>query len=163
MDGHKDNLVIVKLIFRFLLLQKLKTLLKKPARRKVNIKLTRTKHLSCQARINGFKAKLLIDTGASNSCIAIAQKDFFDLKEKGDPFEAAGAGKDKMKAIQSHKCNLILGRHLVGKHAFVLLDMQHINTTLIKEGGKAIDGILGNDFLVKYKVIIDYEKKLITL
>ena len=132
---------------------------KKPAVKKVKIKLTQTNHLSCQARINGIKANLLIDTGASNSCIALALKDHFGIKEKGDPFEAAGAGEDKMKAVLAHKCNLFLGRYRIGQNTFVLLDMQHINATLVKEGGETIDGILGNDFLRKNKVIIDYKRK----
>ena len=130
--------------------------------RKVNIRITITNHLSCKARINGVKANLLIDTGASNSCIALSQKKYFEIKEKGNPFEAAGAGEDKMKAILAHRCNLILGRHLIGQQSFMLLDMQYINATLVKEGGITIDGILGNDFLRKYKVIIDYtDKKMI--
>ena len=129
--------------------------------RKVNIRITITNHLSCKARINGVKANLLIDTGASNSCIALSQKKYFGIKEKGNPFEAAGAGEVKMKAILA-KVNLILGRHLIGQQSFMLLDMQYINATLVKEGGITIDGILGNDFLRKYKVIIDYtDKKMI--
>ena len=149
---------MAKLAFRFLLLQK-KVLFKKTNLREVRINLTLTQHLSCKARINGFKANLLIDTGASNSCIAMAQKNYFSIMEKGNPFEAAGAGEDKMKAILAHNCNLFLGRHFMGEQSFVLLDMQYINATLVKEGGKTIDGILGNDFLRKHKVIIDYSKK----
>ena len=130
--------------------------------RKVRINITLTHHLSCRARINGVRANLLIDTGASNSCIALSQKNYFGIREKGNPFEAAGAGEDKMKAILAHRCNLILGRHLIGQQSFVLLDMQYINATLVKEGGKTIDGILGNDFLGMHKVIINYrEKKMI--
>ena len=127
--------------------------------RKVRIKITLTHHLSCKARINGVRANLLIDTGASNSCIALSQKNYFGIREKGNPFEAAGAGEDKMKAILAQRCNLILGRHLIGQQSFVLLDMQYINATLVKEGGKTIDGILGNDFLRNHRVIIDYREK----
>ena len=89
----------------------------------------------------------------------MAQKNYFSIIEKGNPFEAAGAGEDKMKAILAHNCNLFLGRYFMGEQSFVLLDMQYINATLVKEGGKTIDGILGNDFLRKHKVIIDYSEK----
>jgi len=51
----------------------------------------------------------------------------------------------------------------MGEQSFVLLDMQYINATIVKEGGKTIDGILGNDFLRKHKVIIDYSKKKMML
>ena len=129
----------------------------------IKLKLTKTRHLVCQSRINGIKAVLLIDTGASTSCIAHAEKETFNIEEKGEPFEASGAGKDKVKAVLGHKCDLILGRHAIGKHAFVLLDMQHINATLIKETAKPIDGILGSDFLKNNRAIIDYRNKTLSL
>ena len=131
--------------------------------KQIKLKLTKTRHLVCQSRINGEKAVLLIDTGASNSCIALDEKNNFKIKEDGEPFEASGAGKDKVKAVLGHQCDLILGRYAVGKHAFVLLDMQHINATLIHENGKPINGILGADFLKKNQAIIDYKNKSLNL
>ena len=129
----------------------------------IKLQLTKTRHLVCQSSINGVKAVLLIDTGASTSCIALAEKETFNIEEKGEPFEASGAGKDKVKAIMGHQCDLILGRHAMGKHAFVLLDMQHINATLINENVKPINGILGADFLKKNQAIIDYKNKILNL
>ncbi len=129
----------------------------------IKLQLTKTRHLVCQSSINGVKAVLLIDTGASTSCIALAEKETFNIEEKGEPFEASGAGKDKVKAIMGHQCDLILGRHAMGKHAFVLLDMQHINATLINENVKPINGILGADFLKKNQAIIDYKNKVLNL
>ncbi len=131
--------------------------------KKVKLKLTKTRHLICQARINGFKAVLLIDTGASNSCIALSEKERLKVEEKGDPFEASGAGKDKVKAVLGNQCKLILGRHTVGKQSFVLLDMQHINATLKHENTSHIDGILGADFLKQSCAIIDYRSKILAL
>ena len=129
----------------------------------IKLQLTKTRHLVCQSSVNGVKAVLLIDTGASTSCIALAEKETFNIEEKGEPFEASGAGKDKVKAIMGHQCDLILGRHAMGKHAFVLLDMQHINATLINENVKPINGILGADFLKKNQAIIDYKNKVLNL
>ena len=129
----------------------------------IKLKLTKTRHLVCQSRINGVKAVLLIDTGASSSCIAYSEKETFNIEEKGEPFEASGAGKDKVKAIMGHQCDLILGRHAMGKQAFVLLDMQHINATLMNENVEPINGILGADFLKKNHAIIDYKNKVLNL
>jgi hypothetical protein len=138
-------------------------LLKKASTRKVKLRLTKTRHLICRARINGLKAVLLIDTGASSSCVALSKKNHFKIKEKGDHFKASGAGKDKVKAVLGHGCDLTLGRHSTGKQAFVLLDMQHINTTLVKESTQPIDGILGADFLRKNGALIDYKTKTLSL
>lgn len=129
-----------------------------PYSKRVKLKLSKTLHLICQARINGIKARLLIDTGASSSCIALEEQQRFDLKVDGDSFEAVGAGKDKMKAILSHKCRLSVGRHKVEPFAFTLLEMRHINATLKTQNVPPIDGILGADFLKEKKVIIDYNR-----
>ena len=124
---------------------------------------TKTKHLLCRARINGIAAVLLIDTGASNSCIHSKLQDLYKLKKKGAAFDAAGASEGKMTAVSTHQCELILGRHQVGKHTFVLLDLSHINETLQSQGAKKIDGIIGADFLIKHKASIDYRTRKLSL
>ena len=129
----------------------------------VSLKFTKTKHLVCRARINGFNASLLVDTGASNSCIHSDLQKLFQLTPKGDSFDAAGASEGKMTATMTQKCELHLGRYKLGKHAFVLLDLNHINQTLSSQGAKPIDGILGADFLMKKKIIIDYGKRKLIL
>ena len=113
----------------------------------------------CAARVNGVKAKLLIDTGASNSCLNQALRDRFLVKELGDPFEAAGASEGKMKAVFSHAGELHLGRFATGPHSFVLLDMTHINATLSSQGAAPIDGILGADFFFQKNAQIDYQQR----
>ena len=69
--------------------------------KQIKFKVAKTRHLLCLARINGVKALLLIDTGASNSCIALSEKENFKIREKGATFEASGTGKDKVKAVQT--------------------------------------------------------------
>ena len=128
----------------------------------VSLKFSKTKHLVCRARINGLNASLLVDTGASNSCIHSDLQKLFQLTPKGDSFDASGASEGKMTATMTQKCELHLGRYRLGKHAFVLLDLNHINQTLSNQGAKPIDGILGADFLMKKKIVIDYgNRKLI--
>ena len=95
--------------------------------------------------------------------ISLSKKEKFNIKEKGDPFEASGAGKDKVKAILGHKCDLILGRYKVKKHPFILLDMQHINDTLMQEKANTVDGILGADFLKKSRALINYSNNTLIL
>ena len=71
--------------------------------KKVKLRVTKTRHLVCLARINGHNATLLIDTGSSSSCIALSNKEKFNVREKGDAFQASGAGKDKVKAVLQYK------------------------------------------------------------
>ena len=98
--------------------------------KQIQLKVTKTRHLICRARINGVKAVLLIDTGASNSCIALSEKEKFNVKEKGDPFKASGAGKDKVEAVLGHQCDLIL-EDIQSTPCFV--GYAHINATLMHE------------------------------
>ena len=116
----------------------------------------KTNHILCKARINGKKANLLIDTGASNSCIHAELQDYFKLKKDGEPFEASGASEGKMEAIMTLNCNIKLGKKFNGKQAFALLDLSHVNRTLTNQGIQEIDGVIGADFLKENNTIIDY-------
>ena len=120
------------------------------------LKVLKTKHILCKALINGKKAKLLIDTGASNSCIDSVLQDHFELEKYGEPFQASGAGEGKMEATMTLNCNIKLGRNYKGKQAFVLLDLSHVNDTLNTQGVEKIDGVIGADFLKENNAVIDY-------
>jgi predicted aspartyl protease len=74
----------------------------------VSLKFSKTKHILCSARINGIHANLLVDTGASSSCIHSALQEHFKLQVKGSPFDAAGANQGKMKATMTKKVPFIL-------------------------------------------------------
>ncbi|MGA1029725.1 MAG: aspartyl protease family protein [Flavobacteriaceae bacterium] len=133
--------------------------MKRKQRGSVKLYKNKTQHLVCTARINGVSAKLLIDTGASSSCLNKTFQEQFALEIEGQPFEAAGASEGKMQAIYSKASSLHLGRFNTGKHSFVLLDMSHINTTLKNQGVAPIEGILGADFFFERKAQIDYQNR----
>lgn len=125
------------------------------------LQITKTKHIWCTARINGKNAVLLIDTGASSSCIHSELQEHYKLIIRGESFDAAGASAGKMKATLTSKCKLDLGKEFAGKHAFVLLDLNHVNQTLQSQGARKIDGILGADFLKRKKAVIDYGQRML--
>ena len=116
----------------------------------------KSNHILCKARINGRKANLLIDTGASNSCIHSELQNYFELKKDGEPFKASGASEGKMEAIMTLSCNIKLGKKFNGKQAFALLDLSHVNRTLTDQGIQEIDGGIGADFLKQNKATINY-------
>ena len=116
----------------------------------------KSNHILCKARINGRKANLLIDTGASNSCIHSELQNYFELKKDGEPFKASGASEGKMEAIMTLNCNIKLGKKFNGKQAFALLDLSHVNRTLTDQGIQEIDGVIGADFLKENKATINY-------
>lgn len=131
--------------------------------KKIKLQKNTTQHLLCKARINGEKARLLIDTGASNSCLSWARMEVYKIVTEGTSFEAAGASEGKITAVQSKPCSLQLGRVRLPDFSFMVLDMEHINTTLMNQGALPIDGIIGADFLLQHKVLIDYGLKCMFL
>ena len=135
----------------------LKDLLNKQQFVKVKLYKIKTQHLICFGSINNVKATVLIDTGASNSCISIENIDVYDLKTEGEKFEASGASDKKMEAILSKECKFKLGRFSMKKQKFVLLDLNHINSLLESQNVKKINGIIGAEFLKATKAIIDYD------
>jgi predicted aspartyl protease len=122
-------------------------------------------HLLIKAKINGKNAKLLIDTGASRSVFdqekirAFVNDKFFEKHDK----LSTGLGTNSMPTSTVTIKSFKLGELLIENFNAVLLDLQHVNTTYVQLGYKAIDGVLGNDVLMRYKAVIDYKKLTLTL
>jgi len=123
----------------------------------INLKKTKSQHLTCNLKINGTKGLFLIDTGASNSCINKKEKEIFNQVDKNKEIEGAGAGKGKLNLKMTKKSMVEYGFRKIGSFSFLLLDMDHINETMIKSGANSINGIIGADFLRKTKAVICYK------
>jgi predicted aspartyl protease len=118
-----------------------------------------------KTKINGKNARLLIDTGASRTVFDqerimqfVSQKIF----ESNDKL-STGLGTNSMPTSMVSLKSLKIGDLLIDNFQAVLLDLQHVNNTYYKLGHTAIDGVLGNDILVKYKAVIDYKKLELSL
>lgn len=122
-------------------------------------------HLFVNVNINGKKCRFLIDTGASKSVI---DKGYFEKK----------FGKQNLKAIKQDTTGLHgsvsdsyfgkikeveIGRHTVKNHNMPAVDLSHVNGTYKKLKKPSIQGILGSDLMLKYKMIVDYGKLKIIL
>lgn len=117
-----------------------------------------TEHICCHLTINEQAGFFLIDTGASNSCVAKMRQEFYQLTPKEKPTEAAGAGTEKLETQKMEDALWkSLDGQLLGEFPVMLLDLESINTTLANQGAPAIDGIIGADLLVELKAVIDYK------
>ena len=120
-------------------------------------------HLVVDCLINGVSAKLIVDTGASNSCIDSNSVEKFKIKiENYD--EQASSATEKIKNMHISKNNAIdiVGFSIENFKLFVF-DMNHINETLKENESIKIHGIIGNDILSKYGAIISFTEKKIYL
>ncbi len=122
----------------------------------INLKKTKSQHLTCILKINGVKGLFLIDTGASNSCINKNEKEIFNQVDKNLEIEGSGAGKEKLNLKMTKKSIVEYRSRKIGNFSFLLLDMDPMNETMIKSGANSINGIIGADFLKKTKAIICY-------
>ena len=120
-------------------------------------------HLVTDCLINGVSAKLIIDTGASNSCIDSNCVEKFKIKIENYE-EQASSATEKIKNMYLSKENSIdiAGFNIENLKLFVF-DMDHINETLNENESIKIHGIIGNDIMSKHEAIISFSEKKIYL
>ena len=127
------------------------------------IEILKSGHLVADSLVNGVSAKLIIDTGASNSCIDSNSVEKFKIKiENYD--EQASSATEKIKKMYISKENSIdiVGFSIENLKLFVF-DMNHINETLKENESIKIHGIMGNDIMSKHEAIICFSEKKIYL
>ena len=121
-------------------------------------------HLFVSGVINGKKYDLLIDTGASHT--------IFDATlippapaDKSAGFEIQSAGIHAGELINSigHIKKFKLGDLKRANWTVVLIDLTHVNDLYRKFTDKRVAGLIGSDFLLRHKAIIDYKRRELVL
>ena len=123
------------------------------------------KHIFVQCTICGQKHFMLIDTGCSNSVFDCSAEIFsgirlHDIKDNGKNFSLNAAIDDvKVGKIK----DFAIGRFKVDINRGVFISLDQINSLYESMLGQRIIGILGSDFLKKYKAVIDFGTGNLTL
>jgi len=117
-------------------------------------------HLFLHLKVNGKKCRFLIDTGASKSVI---DKKYFE-----DKFGAKNLKTIKQETTGLHSSTseshfgkikeIEIGQHKLKNYAIAAVDLSHVNMTYGKLKTPKIQGILGSELMLKYKMIIDYSQ-----
>ena len=129
----------------------------------VQMRRTSTDHFEVEALLNGQPGRFIVDTGASNTCVAIEHADRFGLISEDADVKAAGAGNAEMDAWISPENSLRLGKWKKKKQPIVLFDLSHVNLALTTRESEAVDGMIGADSLKEGKAVIDYRTKSLSL
>jgi hypothetical protein len=121
-------------------------------------------HSIVKAFCGGVPLNLILDTGASRSVLNKNFKHSFEIISSRWP------------ELNSHSLNseiteygrVILPKIDFDKYSicdteFTLIDFSYINTVYLKYAGIKVDGLLGSDFLLKHKAIIDYGRESLYL
>lgn len=130
---------------------------------RIPLKRIETGHYRFSAKINSVEGNFILDTGASNSCVGLADSFLFDMKLEDSPIKAAGAGASNMETKISRNNTFRMGSKVIRTMEFILFDLSHVNYALEMAGEAPTQGIIGADFLKKQRAIIDYGRNCVYL
>lgn len=122
-------------------------------------------HLLVDAKINGTKISLLIDTGASKTVFDRKRMKMHANKkrfEKNDGM-SVGLGTSRMKSHFVTIEKFSIGECVLENFRTVLLDLSIVNKSYSMLGLAPIDGVLGGDIFRNHKAEINYRKKQLIL
>lgn len=113
---------------------------------------------------DGTKGYWAIDTGASKTVFDKNKKEKYSVSdEKADQVHTAGISEKPVKTTIAYLHPLSLGKLKLKKLKVALLDLSHINKLYSKTAHLKICGLVGGDFLMKYRARIDYKDKIMIL
>ena len=117
-------------------------------------------HTLLNGSVAGIKIRIVLDTGASHSCI---DKSFVNQLFPNSELEKnegvnAGIGGTDFEVLVTDLPDFKIGHyHQQIMQNIAVIDFSHINTAYETLHFKPVQMILGNDFCVTHKAIIDYE------
>lgn len=121
-------------------------------------------HIKVSVLINGNKANLILDTGASVSVFDEKRiKNLVSRTIRKTEAKAAGAGGSKIEQKEILIESIQIGFLNIDDYNAVVMDLDHINTAYQDLNIEEVDGILGSDILKFYDAVIDYSKKELVL
>ena len=119
-------------------------------------------HIVIKAKLHGTPLRMIIDTGANHSCFdrsfleSVMQDSDNDWIIGADEVNIGIGGEDFESAIAEVE-TFKIGRTSFPKMTVRLLDLAQINAAYEQVGFPPVQGVLGGDFLHKYKAVIDYQ------
>lgn len=122
-------------------------------------------HLFINLEVNGTHCRLLIDTGASKTVFDTERVLRFTEAHKIEHHElkSVGLGVSDMETQMATLKNICVGKLKIRKMQVAILPIAHVNQTYNQLKLPEIDGVLGSDFLMKYKAVLDYNKAILRL
>jgi len=121
-------------------------------------------HIVVNAQLAEMPVRLVVDTGASHSCLC--RKITKPIYKKAHIVKAdavMGIGKCRLNNQMMQVPQFELGELLLEDYPFLMLSLSHINKMLKMMDLQPIHGLLGGDILFKYNAIIDYGERKIVL
>ena len=141
----------------------LRVFLEEKGFKRIRLQKINSNHYQLDAKINGVLGTFILDTGASNSCIALESVAYFKLQTIKSAVKAAGAGALNMETQLSKNNTLQIADWKKKRIDVVIFDMTHVNEALHIAEAEPVDGIIGADILKPARAIIDYGRNCLYL
>jgi len=127
----------------------------------IPLRLTATGHLEVEVGINGHRANFLVDTGSPRTVVDRKASSRLEIPSGVPGQTAQGLGSSAFPTEFSSVHTFSLGPILLKNEQVILMDLSVVNAG--QSADKQIDGIIGADFLAKYKAVLDYGKMILSL
>ena len=125
--------------------------------------LTRVNHIVIHANVNGEDVVLIVDTGASRTCIAESCAKRLGLTfGTVEPVAVSFALPKKTKAWSKLE-TLDIGSLRLTDFETWIVDFSYINMLVEMKGEERCDGVLGTDILRRTSAVIDYKGRKLYL
>jgi clan AA aspartic protease (TIGR02281 family) len=119
--------------------------------------ITRVNHIVIKAKANGQDVTLIVDTGASRTCIAESCAERLGLKSgRVEEVAVSFALPKKTKALSKLESLDIGSLHMTDFETWIV-DFSYINMIVQWQGEEFCDGVLGADILKSKSAVIDYK------
>ena len=122
-------------------------------------------HIIAEAKFSNLISGLwVIDTGASKTVFDKNLSDsILEFDEHSEEIHSAGIQDEPIKAEFAILKPFMFRKKEIKDLKVALLDLKHINDLYQKSTNIKICGLLGGDFLMNYKALIDYRKRIMIL
>jgi len=120
-------------------------------------------HFSINANYNGEEKMLIVDSAASKTVFDLSQLPDSAKVEYEEEINAMGIGGEMMESAMVKLENIELGDYLLEELTSFALPLDSINETYIKHINREIFGLLGADFLLSRKAVLDFGALTLTI
>lgn len=121
-------------------------------------------HTLLQIKVSGRVLRAVLDSGASHSCIdSVFAMDLLpELETQSYEGVTAGIGGNEFAVRIANVPDFRIGRfRLPCYENMALIDFTYINMAYQRLKKRPLQMILGNDFLVKHRAVVDYKNSLL--
>jgi hypothetical protein len=113
---------------------------------------------------DGFRGMWIVDTGASKTVLDSNLENYFTpLETPLTEIESMGIGSSRVETKSGIIDTIFFGTVCLNNLHVALIDLSPINKLYLNFTNETITGLIGSDFLVQHKAVVDFKKMMLQL